>query len=121
MRDNLNSFNDELLEILLFIEDYIDFLDTKSGTGEEDSSKRKTDIQDSQNKNESIDIKLLENIKYAALEGDFENAQNTMNTILTKEYTGEDKEFIEVLKQAVDKKDVPVIDELIGTYMDLKL
>ena len=50
-----------------------------------------------------------------------DEVEEEMRHIMETEYVGEDKEFVVVLKGAVERHDVAAIDELITTYFDLKM
>lgn len=69
----------------------------------------------------SISLDILESIKYHALMNSFREVEEEMRHIMETEYVGEDKEFVVVLKGAVERHDVAAIDELITTYFDLKM
>ena len=136
VHNNIGDFTDELLDILYLIENYVKFIESVSGmTDEEYASMASGENNVSYGNNnvdakgqedeilapDSIDFHLLETIKYAALEGNYEVVDDTINKIFSCNIVGEDREFIEVLKQAIDKRSLEEIDELVTTYMDLKL
>ncbi|MBE5944655.1 MAG: response regulator [Lachnospiraceae bacterium] len=124
INDNLERFVEELVDILLLLEDYIAFADSVSGMSDEEYAnlnKKSEEPAPEEDKNERISIEVLENIKYAALEGDFDKADADMEELSSKTYTGEDNEFIEVLQEAVKSRTVETIDELVTTYIDLKI
>ena len=100
----------------------MDFINGQSSVTDEEYSQRnqiekKTDKEDKQ----VIDISVLESIKYSALENDFETVDKFMTQISIDDYRGDDKEFLAVLIEAVESRKIEVIDELVTTYMDLKL
>lgn len=147
VKENLEKLNDYLIEVLLVIEDYQEFMESVAGMTDEEYNQK---IQEQHAENESdstdeaadlteatgnreksdtesdtvaerIDILRLENIKYTALDGEFDAVSEELAILDEKEYAGEDKEFMEVLKQAVEAKDVAKIDELVSTYLSLKM
>jgi len=120
--NNIDELVGELSGILLAIEEYVDFINGQSSVTDEEYSQRnqiekKTDKEDKQ----VIDISVLESIKYSALENDFDAVDKFMTQISIDDYRGDDKEFLAVLIEAVESRKIEVIDELVTTYMDLKL
>ena len=120
--NNIDELVGELSGILLAIEEYVDFINGQSSVSDEEYSQRnqiekKTDKEDKQ----VIDISVLESIKYSALENDFDAVDKFMTQISIDDYRGDDKEFLAVLIEAVESRKIEVIDELVTTYMDLKL
>ena len=107
---------------MLALEDYLAFVDSVSGMSDEEyvAMNKKVD-EEKEASVDRIEINILENIKYAALEKDFEVVNSNMEELQKYEYEGEDKEFIEVLIEAVNGKSIETIDELITTYIDLKI
>jgi hypothetical protein len=47
--------------------------------------------------------------------------EQNIHKLLSVEYTGEDREFVLVLRDSVAEKNIEGIDELVTTYMDLKM
>ena len=122
VNDNLEDFTEQLVDILLALEDYLAFVDSVSGMSDEEYvAINKRNDEEKEASVDRIEINILENIKYAALEKDFEVVNSNMEELQKYEYEGEDKEFIEVLIEAVNGKSIETIDELITTYIDLKI
>ncbi len=123
VKDNLDEFVDLLLDVLLAIEDYQAYMDKLSGNVYE--SKGKEEMTDDSPESEisqpqSIDVNRLEDIKYLAFDEEFDAVVDEMDKLCQIEYVGEDEEFIQVLKTAVEEKDMAKIDELVTTYINLK-
>lgn len=131
IKNNLETFTDHLLDLLLVIEDYISYIESVSGMTDEEYAQRNAREHERESDNvkdcdedralNSIDFNILEQIKYAALENDFETVDNAMDELLKNEYTGENGEFIEVMYEAVNARAVDTIDELVTAYIDLKM
>ncbi len=146
----LDDFTIQLSDTLNALENYLQFIDSISGISDEEYSSRRASLDKNYNYDEEIDnnykndaektdtdvantevvnsdnivqidISTLEEIKYCALDNDFENVDINLKKLMSVSYKGEDAEFMKVLKDAVEKREVEVINELIGTYMDLKM
>ena len=125
VKDNLEDFTDQLLDVLFAVEEYISFMESVSGFSDEEYAAKKAEERERQEEaGEKLNIMpmdVLETIKYDALEGAYERVEENMQVLLNGKYTGEDQEFLDVLNQAVRDRNIPVIDELITTYFDLKV
>lgn len=125
VKDNLEDFTDQLLDVLFAVEEYISFMESVSGFSDEEYAAKKAEERERQEEaGEKLNIMpmdVLETIKYDALEGAYERVEENMQVLLNGKYTGEDKELLDVLNQAVRDRNIPVIDELITTYFDLKV
>ncbi len=129
VKDNIEEFSEHLLEILLAIAEYMDYMESVAGMTDEEYAKKKeeemtkeelTQTEDDKDTS-SVSIELLENIKYAALDNDFDTVEKNLHRLLSVEYTGEDREFVLVLRDMIMEKNIEGIDELVTTYMDLKV
>lgn len=138
IKNNLEQFAEHLLEVLLTIEEYIAFRDEVSGMTDEEYARKKMEqnkdfsVEEnieadheveavSESVTASISLDVLETIKYHALMNSFKEVEEEMKTLMKKEYSGEDKEFVVVLQGAVNRHDINEIDDLITTYFDLKM
>ncbi|MBE5945669.1 MAG: response regulator [Lachnospiraceae bacterium] len=120
--NNIDELIDELSTIILAVEDYMDFIDGLSGVSDEELSQRNQAEKESKKEEKQvIDFTILESIKYSSLEKDFEEVDKYMNELAANEYKGDDNEFISVLKEAIEARNIETIDELVTTYMDLKM
>ena len=126
VKDNIEEFTDDLLDVLLAIEGYISYMDSVSGMSDEEYAEQKAKEREQREEEQlddnqgSIDMSLLEILVTDSKNGDYESVIKTMELIDSKRYLGEDAEFIVVLKEAVDKRDSAMISELVTTYFDLK-
>lgn len=141
VKDNISKVTTQLTEILTLLEEYKAFVDSVSDMTDEEymrskkleaeadreseeavkSAASKKNNDDIKEKCQGIDIIRLENIKYIALEGEYEEVRQELAILEKNEYYGEDKDFIEVLKKAIADEDSKAIDELVTTYIDLKM
>lgn len=140
VKDNIENVTEHLSDILALIEEYQLFVETVSGMSDEEYRRNKRIIEADSNtskentveeniqednkdetKAQSIDIIRLENIKYTALDGEYDAVKEELAILEQVEYVGEDKEFMDVLKKAIANEETSVIDELITTYIDLKM
>jgi CheY-like chemotaxis protein len=132
-KDNLAEFTQHLEENLEAIGSYVEYVNELSGMTDEEYAERlnrkHTEEDNAENSGEKsdvnsdaspVDINLLEDIKYAAMDGDFQMVLDYMNILQGVEYTGEDKDFMDVLEDAVLNENVADIDQLVTTYIDLK-
>jgi CheY-like chemotaxis protein len=123
-RDNLEEFIRHLTENLEVIGAYVSFANEISGMTDEEYADRFNMTGEDGDSEETavvtVDISILEDIKYAALDNDFQTVLEYMNILQGVEYTGEDKEFMDVLEDAVLGENVADIDQLVTTYIDLK-
>lgn len=130
----LDDFTIQLSDTINALERYLEFVDSMSGITDEEYAARRAEVKNAEDNAEEtkivkeksvaiegIDVSVLETIKYAALENDLDTVYKCMDELMTSTLKGEDKEFMQVLKEAVDKKEIETITELIGTYMDLKM
>ena len=126
VKDNIEGFTDDLLDVLLAIEEYVSYMDSVSGMSDEEYAEQKAKEREQREEEQfddnqgSIDMSLLEILAADSKNGDYESVIKTMELIDSKRYLGEDAEFIVVLKEAVDKRDSAMISELVTTYFDLK-
>lgn len=135
INNNLEVFTEYMLDLLIVIEDYISYIENVSRISDdtyakinevENSSVIEDEMADvyefsDENLASIIDFAILEQVKYAALENDYDTVNNSMKILLDDEFTGENKEFIEVLIAAVNDRSAETIDELVTTYIDLKM
>ena len=63
----------------------------------------------------------LEAMKNNALSSNMEEVNNSMNRLLSYEYEGEDRDFMDALYDVVASGDKDAVVELIDTYMALKM
>lgn len=139
-RDKLDSFLADLEELLQYVADYVNYIDELSGMTDEEYAEKNSMSHTEEEKKiageeldatdsvqidmtdiGTVDIDMLEDIKYAALDGDFKMAEEYLDILMGTEYVGENKEFMEVLVKAVSEKNVSDIEQLVTTYIDLKL
>ena len=123
INDNLEEFSIHLIDVLLAFEEYIGYMDSVSGiTDEEYASKRaKNNVQEQEEVTQILSVEVLESIKIFAREDDFAQADKSMELLSKAELTGEDAEFIAVLKDAVKDRNADTVEELVNTYIDLKM
>lgn len=126
------AYVDELSDLLLLLEDYIGYMQSVSGMTDEEYAKlhqaqkaadeKKSEEESSQETKteEGIDATILEDVRLAALDNDLKLMHEKAGLLFEKKLTGEDADFMEALKDAVERDDVAVIDELVTTYKDLK-
>ena len=126
VKDNIEGFTDDLLDVLLAIEEYVSYMDSVSGMSDEEYAEQKAKEREQREEKhtddnqDSIDMSLLEILVTDSKNGYYESVIKTIELIDSKRYMGEDAEFIVVLKEAVDKRDSAMISELVTTYFDLK-
>ncbi len=120
INDNINELTLELNKILVAVKEYIDFIEGQASVTDEENdinplAKSEGDVR------QIIDFSILESIKYSALEKNFEEVDSNLSNLLKMEVKGDDGEFLAVLKEAVEGRNIGAIDELVTTYMDLKM
>ena len=131
VKDNLGDLMSELRELLENIYEYLTFIDEVSGLTDEEYEK-KYRVTEHQEEDEDISpnqLELsgngifaeLEFMKNSAIVGDLDEVGNAMNRLLSYEYEGEDKEFVDALYDVVSSDDKDAIVELVDTYMALKM
>ncbi len=129
VKDNLGDLLSELREILENIHEYLTFIEEVSELTDEEYDRlyrhsEDTDIDVSQvqsaGSSEGI-FAELELMKRSAMASQLDEVGNAMNRLLSYEYEGEDKEFMDALYDVVSSGDKDAIVELVDTYMALKM
>ena len=128
VKDNLGELMSELRETLENISLYLAYINEVSDlTDEEYERLYKNDHSDSDEINiediESSDNGIfgdLEGLKSCALNKDETGVNNMMNRLLSYEYEGDDKDFMDALYDVVSSGDNDAIVELVDTYIALK-
>ncbi len=131
VKDNLGDLMSELREILENICEYLTFIEEVSGLTDDEYDRLYRnpenigqEIDASQIKSEGsvngifIELELM---KASAIAGNLDEVANSMNRLLSYEYEGEDKEFMDALYDVVNSGDNSAIVELVDTYMALKM
>jgi CheY-like chemotaxis protein len=120
-KENLNKFIEHLTENLSYVGEYISFVDEISGMTDEEYAEKLNKTEETKQEPEvvTVDINILEDIKHAALEGDFRMVLDYMNILQGVEYSGEDKDFMDVLEDAVLNENAADVEQLVTTYIDL--
>ncbi|MBE5952841.1 MAG: response regulator [Lachnospiraceae bacterium] len=130
VKDNLGELLSELREILENIHEYLTFIEEVSGLTDEEYEKlyihsgeeEELDISQIQSEKSGNGIFAeLELMKNSAVAGELDEVRNAMNRLLSYEYEGEDKEFMDALYDVVSSGDKDAIVELVDTYMALKM
>ena len=128
VKDNLGDLLSELRETLENINEYLTFIDDVSGLSDEEYERKYKNPEGE----EDIDIDLsqissegifgeLESMKQNALKDNMEEVNNSMNRLLSYEYEGEDRDFMDALYDVVNSGDKAAVVELVDTYMALKM
>ncbi len=129
VKDNLGDLMSELRETLENIYEYLSFIEEVSGLSDEEYEKK---YKNTSTEEDELEIDLsqisgdgifgeLETMKSSALAEDFDEVNNAMNRLLSYEYEGEDKEFMDALYDVVSSGDKDAVVELVDTYMALKM
>ncbi len=128
VKDNLGDLLSELRETLENINEYLSFINEVSDmTDEEYEKKYKGGIDEEELSVDYSQIPAngifgeLEAMRNSALAEDFTEVNNAMNRLLSYEYEGEDKEFMDALFDVVSSGDKDAVVELVDTYMALKM
>ncbi len=137
VKDNLGDLMSELRETLENIYEYLTFLEEVSELTDEEyetlykhSDTKSEGGTDSSDEDLEIDLANipkdgifgeLDAIKKYALASNMDEVNNTMNRLLSYEYEGEDKEFMDALYDVVSSGDKDAVVELVDTYMALKM
>ena len=125
INDNIESFLESLVDVLLAVEDYITFVDSVSGmTDEEYAMKTSSKTADMGNEEEANDkniFEMLEQLKNAAHNSEYDSVDEIINTLNSYNLEGEDMEFIAALNEVVTNRDSDAIEELVNTYFALKM
>ena len=127
----------ELRETLENIYEYLTFLEEVSELSDEDYEKLykqngTSNDASAEASGEDIEIDLrdipeggifgeLEAMKRSALTSNMVEVNNSMNRLLSYEYEGEDKDFMDALYDVVSAGDKDAVVELVDTYMALKM
>lgn len=129
VKDNLGELMSQLRETLENIHEYLTFIEEVSGLSDEEYE-RKYKNQESDDGDLQIDLSQipangifaeLEAMKNNALSSNMEEVNNSMNRLLSYEYEGEDRDFMDALYDVVASGDKDAVVELIDTYMALKM
>ncbi|MBR3834590.1 MAG: response regulator [Lachnospiraceae bacterium] len=129
VKDNLGDLMSELRETLENIYEYLTFIEEVSGLSDEEYENKYKNLDESK-EDAVIDISdipsdgifgELEAMKRSAQAEDFTEVNNAMNRLLSYEYEGEDKEFMDALYDVVSSGDKDAVVELVDTYMALKM
>ncbi len=129
VKDNLGDLMSELRETLENIYEYLTFIEEVSGLSDEEYENKYKNLDESK-EDVVIDISdipsdgifgELEAMKRSAQAEDFTEVNNAMNRLLSYEYEGEDKEFMDALYDVVSSGDKDAVVELVDTYMALKM
>lgn len=129
VKDNLGDLMSELRETLENINEYLTFINEVADLTDEEYEQR---YKNGQLQEDELEIDIsnissdgifgeLKAMKSAAKESDFDEVNNSMNRLLSYEYEGEDKEFMDALYDVVSSKDKDAVIELVDTYMALKM
>ncbi len=129
VKDNLGDLLSELRETLENINEYLTFLEEVSGLTDEEYEKRYKN-PDGAAEEAEIDFNNipsggifgeLEIMKQNAVAGNLDEVNNSMNRLLSYEYEGEDRDFMDALYDVVSSGDKDAVVELVDTYMALKM
>ena len=94
--------------------------DSKNKVGEPVVDEINTkDAQQGKETADTIDVALLKSIREKAKNNDFDGLIQDFNEINCFEYTGENKEFVNVLLEFIEAKNVEAIIDIVGTYIEL--
>ena len=94
--------------------------DSKNKVGEPVVDEINTkDSQQGKETADTIDVALLKSIREKAKNNDFDGLIQDFNEINCFEYTGENKEFVNVLLEFIEAKNVEAIIDIVGTYIEL--
>ncbi|MBO6268860.1 MAG: response regulator, partial [Clostridium sp.] len=116
VRDNLPMLLTLLGDVLKAIRVYLDQTTEQKTVAEQvDRQKEKKPEKRSQ-----IDFAILDAMLEAAEQGDPEALKDGLAEISFDIYENEDTEFLQVLKETVEKQDMAGVTDLIGTYKELK-
>ena len=116
VRDNLPMLLTLLGDVLKAIRVYLDQTTEQRTVAEQvDRQKEKKPEKRSQ-----IDFAILDAMLEAAEQGDPEALKDGLAEISFDIYENEDTEFLQVLKETVEKQDMAGVTDLIGTYKELK-
>lgn len=138
LKQSLRGFIDELVYLLLILEDYEHFADEVSGMTDEEYAERLTQqrLEEEELSNEDggsvsqneetvnlsvIDIRILEQLCEAVKQEDTVQAGEWIGHLLSMGYDGDNREFLNALKEVVDANQADAVEELVNTYKDLKL
>lgn len=132
VKDNLGELMSELRETLENIYEYLSFIEEVSGLTDEEYEKLYKNSTESQEETQDMELDLsqipsdgifgeLELMKKSALASDMDEVVNSMNRLLSYEYEGEDREFMDALYDVVSSSDMDAVVELVDTYMALKM
>ena len=117
-----------LEELVNAVGEYISSIDMLNETKKHDSSLSESDYSkeglnvsgDERKILDTIDKDLLKKLDESLSRNDKKTSQKIITDILNNEYSGEDGEFIDVLKNTMEENDIEKTRELITTYLDLK-
>ena len=129
VKDNLGDLMSELRLTLENIHEYLEFIDEVSELSDEEYQKKYKGVVEEE---DELEIDLgnipsegifgeLESMKKSALADDFVEVNNAMNRLLSYEYEGEDRDFMDALYDVVSSGDKDSVVELVDTYIALKM
>ena len=139
LRQKLKDFSEDLVNLLLVLEDYLNMAQEVSGlTDEEYAMKREQEKLSAQLEEQkiaeepveaeveetvldSIEISVLKELREAAKKQDEAGMDLCHEKLAKVTLEGEDKEFMQVLTQAITTRDTQTVQELVNTYIDLRL
>ena len=141
VENNISLVYDCISVINEAIEEYMTFVSEQKGVSDEEYSERikkndtsdadtgnayeseiaeESDVKSDTDETDIIDIELLKSMKSAAYREDLGEIQSILSKISEKQYGNEDSDFINALRDTIDRGDMIEIDDLLNTYIDLK-
>ncbi len=123
VKDNLDEFIGDLKDILELLYNYLVFIEDVSNMTDEEYIKKYKNADDTCEEEISKEgiFEDLNTLKARAAEEDFEQVDKIMNRLLSFEYEGEDRDFMEALYNVVAEHQKEDIIELVNTYFALKM
>ncbi|MDE6024329.1 MAG: response regulator [Lachnospiraceae bacterium] len=118
VKDNLEDFADNLAMLIEVIHEYIKYIEAAS---EVETEEEQVDTEDKTIIANGLDMELLEEMQKNVKSGKFELLHECINELEKIELDGDDRGFVTALDEVVAEKNVEAINDLITTYISLKL
>lgn len=117
VKKNLEEFADNLAMLIEVIKEYMEYIETTAAVGSEEQSMDEPQMEATY----GLDMELLKNMQENVKAGKFELLQECVDKLKKIDLDGDDKGFVSALDEVVAEKNAEAIDDLIKTYISLKL
>lgn len=121
VKDNMEDFTDNLAMLIQMISEYIMFMNDISGMTDEEYAGRRADDKEKKENIEGISVELLEQMQQSLNEENYRFIDECIASLMDIELDGDDRGFVEALADVAARREADAIEDLIATYISLKL